>query len=109
MNKQITFEYNDKKYALEFTRASVERLERQGFSLDELDAKPATMMPLLFTGAFYANHSNAKRGVVDEIYNSLPNKSDLFTALGRMYGDALNTLFEEPEEDGKNVNWEKNF
>ena len=36
MNKQITFECNGEKYILEYNRDSIQILEQQGFSINEL-------------------------------------------------------------------------
>jgi len=109
MKKQIFVEYDDKNYTLEYNRSSVEKLERQGFTINLVDEKPMTMLPMLFSGAFLANHSNIKRTVVDAIFNSMNNKTELYGALGEMYGDTLNSLFEETEGGEKNVTWEKSF
>lgn len=107
MAKQIVIDYQDKEYVLEFTRKTVQMMERGGFSLEELDAKPMTMILTLFTGAFAANHSNIKRAKVEEIYDTLAQKQELLTVLVEMYNETLETLMGNDEADGdsKNVTW----
>ena len=44
MAKKMDIEHNDVKYVLEYTRKSVEMMERQGFEIEELQRKPMTAM-----------------------------------------------------------------
>ena len=50
MAKTMTIEHNDVKYVLEYTRKSVEMMERQGFEIEELHRKPMTYLPALSLG-----------------------------------------------------------
>lgn len=109
MSKQLTFVYNDQEYVLEFTRRSVEMMEKQGFAADDIERKPMTVLPSLFAGAFLAHHRFTKRDVIDEIYAKLPNKMDLIGKLAEMYNEPLNALLEEPDEKSGNVNWTANW
>lgn len=109
MSKQLTFVYNDQEYVLEFTRRSVEMMEKQGFVADDIERKPMTVLPSLFAGAFLAHHRFTKRDVIDEIYAKLPNKMDLIGKLAEMYNEPLNALLEEPDEKSGNVNWTANW
>jgi hypothetical protein len=68
MAKQIRFEYDGKEYTLEFTRKSIETMERQGFVASDMVDKPMTTLPALFAGAFLAHHRYIKKELVDEIY-----------------------------------------
>jgi hypothetical protein len=64
------------------------------------------MIPLLFAGAFIKNHSGkdgVKRKVVDEIYDSLDDKTALLEALMEMYADTLATLTDS--NGSGNVTW----
>lgn len=45
MAKKMDIEHNDVKYVLEYTRKSVEMMERQGFEIEELQRKPMTYLP----------------------------------------------------------------
>ena len=109
MNKQLRFTYNGVDYVLEFTRKSVESMERSGFVADDINKKPMTILPALFAGAFLANHRNTKREVIDEIYDKLPNKMDLIGKLGEMYNEPLMALLDDPEGTEGNVNWTANW
>lgn len=110
MAKQLTI--NDPAsgvtYTLEYTRKSVEMMEKGGFVADDIQRKPMTMLPALFAGAFLAHHRFVKRDVIDSIYARLNHKDELISALGEMYNEPLRSLLDEPEqqENGEgNLNW----
>lgn len=105
MNKQLKFTYQDKDYCLEFTRKSVEMMERNGFIASDINDKPMTVLPALFKGAFLANHRFVKESVIDEIYSKMTNKGELISKLSEMYNEPILTLVDEPEESEGNVNW----
>ena len=103
---KIHLTYDKKEYVLEYSRQSVKTMESQGFVLEELTAKPMTMIPLLFSGAFIKNHSGkdgVKRKVVDEIFEEIIDKTALMEALMEMYTDTLSTLTEGSGEG--NATW----
>ena len=103
---KINLTYDKKEYVLEYSRQSVKTMENQGFVLEELTAKPANMIPLLFAGAFIKNHSGkdgVKRKVIDEIFDEIPDKTALMEALMEMYADTLSTLTDSNSEG--NVSW----
>lgn len=103
---KINLTYDKKEYVLEYNRQSVKTMESQGFVLEELTAKPMTMIPLLFSGAFIKNHSGkdgVKRKVVDEIFEEISDKPALMEALMEMYTETLGTLTEGSGEG--NVTW----
>jgi hypothetical protein len=78
-------------------------MESQGFVLEELTAKPMTMIPLLFNGAFIKNHRGIKRNLMDEIFDGIGDKTALMEALMEMYTETLGTLTENSGEG--NVTW----
>ena len=84
MAKQIRYTYDGVDYTLEFTRKSVETMERNGFVITEVFEKPMTLLPTLLAGAFLAHHRSTKREVIDKIYESMPNKQELITKLAEM-------------------------
>ena len=94
-------------YTLEYTRTTVEMMERQGFVADDVVKKPMTLLPALFAGAFLAHHRFVKREVIDNLYARLTRKDELISHLVEMYNDPLVTLLDEPEqEDGEgNLSW----
>jgi hypothetical protein len=109
MAKQIRFEHDGKEYTLEFTRKSIETMERQGFVASDTVDKPMTTLPALFAGAFLAHHRYIKKELVDEIYSKMTNKQDLLSKLAEMYNEPIQALMEEPEDAVGNVNWEASF
>ena len=100
---KINLTYDKKEYILEFNRQSVKTMEGQGFVLEELTAKPMTMIPLLFQGAFIKNHRGIKRSLMDEIFEEIGDKTALMEALMELYAETLSTLTENNGEG--NVTW----
>lgn len=107
--KQIIFHYGGKDYTLEFTRKSIEAMERQGFRVSDINDKPMTTLPALFAGAFYAHHRFLKREVIDEIFGHLTGKQELIGKLAEMYNDPILTLIDEDEGAEGNVAWEASW
>lgn len=105
MSKQIQFSYKGKEYTLEYTRRSVERMEREGFLASEMRDKPMTTLPALFAGAFYANHPFMKKDLIEEIFARLPEKNELIGKLAEMYNEPISALVDDPEENEGNVDW----
>lgn len=110
MAKQLTI--NDPTtgmtYTLEYTRKTVEMMEKSGFVAAEVEHKPMTLLPTLFAGAFLAHHRFVKRDVIDNIYARMNRKDELISALVEMYNEPLLSLLDEPEQqDDKkgNLSW----
>lgn len=109
MAKDIRFVHDGKEYRLEFTRKSIEIMERQGFVASDIVEKPMTTLPALFAGAFLAHHRYVKREVIDEIFAKMTNKQELLSKLAEMYNEPIEALMEEPEPNEGNVTWEASF
>lgn len=105
MSKQLNFTYQGKDYCLEYTRKSVEVLEKSGFVASDIKDKPMTTLPALFAGAFLANHRFVKQEVIDEIFSKMTNKSELIGKLAEMYNEPIMTLIDEPEDAEGNLDW----
>ena len=105
MNKQLKFTYQDKDYCLEFTRKSVETMERNGFIAADIQDKPMTVLPALFKGAFLANHRFVKTEIIDDIFAKMTNKTELIGKLSEMYNEPILALVNDPEESEGNVDW----
>lgn len=105
MSKQLRFNYEGRDYTLEYTRKTVEMMERQGFIAEEVKVKPMSTLPALFAGAFLANHRFTKPEVIDAIYAKMSNKGELISKLVDMYNEPIMTLMEEPEESEGNLSW----
>lgn len=106
MSKQLRFEYNGKEYVLEYTRRSVEQMERNGFSASDISDKPMLTLPALFRGAFLANHRYVKNDIVEDIFSKMTNKTELIGKLAEMYNEPITALVDEPEEsEGNALKW----
>ena len=105
MAKQLRFNYQNKEYVLEYTRKSVEMMEKKGFVASDIETKPMTVLPALFAGAFLANHKYEKPEVIETIYSKLTNKQELIGKLAEMYNEPIVALVDEPEENEGNVSW----
>lgn len=110
MAKTITLSLNDADYTLEYTREAARAAEQNGLVLSELGDKPNIMVPILIRYAFFANHRKLRNAQIDKIMESVPEKSDLITALGEMYAETVETLFDTEEgETEKNATWKKSW
>lgn len=105
MSKQLNFTYKGKDYCLEYTRRSVELMEKNGFVASDISDKPMTTLPALFAGAFLANHRFVKQDIIDEIYSKMTNKAELIGKLAEMYNEPIAALVDEPDENEGNVDW----
>ena len=105
MAKQLRFTYQNKEYVLEYTRKSVEMIEKIGFVASDIETKPVTVLPALFAGAFLANHRLEKPDVIDAIYSKMTNKQELIGKLAEMYNEPIMALVDEPEESEGNLDW----
>ena len=105
MAKQLRFTYQNKEYVLEYTRKSVEMMEKKGFVAADIETKPVTVLPALFAGAFLANHRFEKQEVIDAIYSRMTNKQELIGKLAEMYNEPIMALVDEPDESEGNVAW----
>ena len=94
-------------YTLEYTRKSVEQMEKQGFIAEDVQKKPMTMLPALFAGAFLAHHRYVKQDVIDGIYARLTKRDELISKLVEMYNEPILSLLDDPEpgEDEGNLDW----
>ena len=112
MATKITVTYKGHEYVLEFSRNTAKQIEDQGFVLDQLGDKPATMIPLLVYGAFMKHNRGIKRALVDEIYENVVNKvggegeEGFINILGEMYAETVSTLVgDAPVDEGNAATW----
>lgn len=109
MAKQMTISdpVSGSTYTLEFTRRTVEQMEKQGFVAEEVTKKPMTLLPALFAGAFLAHHRFVKRDVIEALYAKMGKKDELIAKLVEMYNEPILTLLEDPEQGDSegNANW----
>ena len=109
MAKTLTIKYNETEYTLEFTRRSIELLEKRGFRVAEVQDKPMSTLPAFFAGAFLAHHKFVKPDVVDDIFSKVKNKEELIAKLAEMYNEPILSLMDEPEQSEGNVDWEASW
>jgi len=107
MAQTITFEYDGQKYELEYTRATVRQMENSGFNIAEIDSKPVTRIPQLWSGAFICHHRKLTQEKINEIYKHMARKDELIEKLATMYYEAISTLVDDDVEDDdpKKVDW----
>ncbi len=105
MAKTINFEHKGVAYTLEYTRKSIENLERRGFKISDIEEKPVTTFPMLFAGAFLAHHRFVKPEIIDEIFKQIKNKDELIGKLAEMYNEPIREMLDEPEESEGNLVW----
>lgn len=104
MGKKIEFEYNDKKYTLEYNRAIVKRMEASGFDIDNVTKQPLTAVTMLFQGAFQMHHPGTNERLATEILEALDVKDELLPILIEMYQEPIATVISEAPA-GKAVSW----
>lgn len=106
---QINFEYNGKRYCLEYTRETVKQMESAGFNINQIGDMPATRIEQLWEGAFLAHHRRViGDGIAMEIYKEIDDKKALLKKLAEMYNATLSYLLpDEDDEEGNagNVKW----
>jgi len=105
----ISFDYNGKHYCLEYTRATVQLMERAGFCPNDIDQKPALRLEQMWAGAFLKNHRNVSDRVISELLDKMGDRKKLFGILQDMISETYNALVEDNDTDegdqGNVVNW----
>ena len=103
---QINFDYNGKHYCLEYTRDTVKQMEAAGFTVNDIDSKPATRIEQLWAGAFMANHRRVSNTIIRELYGKMKDKDALLKKLAEMYNSTLDYLLNDADDDDEgNVEW----
>lgn len=103
-SKIVVRDAEGNKYTLEYSRKSVEVMEKAGFKID-MD-KPNTMIKDLFYGAFRVNHRGVTQDKAKEIWDAQKDKEGLLGALTKLYMKPLEDLMAEPEGEDGNPTWE---
>lgn len=105
MAKAIRFTFKDEEYVLQFTKRTIKEMEDKGFRIREIGDRPMTLWPMLFKGAFLANHRSTKESAIEEIYDAMPNKQALVEAMIELYDEPYSAMMDDPSETDPNVNW----
>lgn len=104
--KKITFSVDGVDYTLEYTVASVRKMERDGFDFAHMDEKIVNVGYDLFAGAFITHHNYVPREERDRLYELLVNENDkeesLIGTLADMLKDELEWIVNKPSG---NVKW----
>jgi hypothetical protein len=114
--KPIRFEYEGTAYELYFTRATVKRMEKDGFVLSDLKDKSMNTILDLFAGAFQARHRFTKRPEIEKIYDALRKKNKntknndgedetLIERLIALYNAPYEALLGDDEDDENLIEW----
>lgn len=106
MNTKVTLTYNGVPYTLEYDRMSIKTMEANGFSLNDFKAKPMSTIDIAFQGAFIKHHRKIKQTLIEEIYENLNNKEKFVEVLITMISETYEALFDTPNGDEGNVEWE---
>jgi len=106
MAKQIKLNYKGKDYVLEYSKKSVSIMEQAGLNMQEIGNKMATMLPIMYEGAFIMHHRALNSEMKDEIYVLLKDKEQLFMKFIEMITETYTSLYEQNEDDSKNLAWE---
>lgn len=91
-------EVGGRRYTLTFTRTVVKRMEREGFNVSSIDMMPATAIEALVVGAFEAKHPSMTTNERMGVWESLPRKDELLSALVELYMAPINALVADPTE-----------
>lgn len=105
MAKTIKINFNNEEYTLEYTRRSIEMMEKTGFVASDLRDKPLSTFPVFFAGAFLAHHRLLKKETIDAIFAAIPNKSEFLDKLIEMYNEPIEAYMDEPGESKGNLTW----
>lgn len=95
-----------KEYTLAYDRKSCARMSRKGFRVESVADDPVIGIPMLVAGAFIKFHPELTQEQIDAIWSPITNKEGLLLKLVEMYSEPINSLVEEPKDDGKNSTWE---
>lgn len=102
---RISFEYDGTEYTLEYTAASLKKMERMGVKFGKLDETILTTPEELFSGAFIANHESVPKKKRLEIYKELAGENDDGEAIGEVIGQMLSEAIEELNSHSGKVKW----
>lgn len=111
MSKSIEFDYKGEHYTLMYTKATVKRMEAAGFNLNEAEGIPVTAAEALWAGSFLARHERdirKNKTLPEETWNLMPEKRELFHKLTELYNDPIDSMFADPDDESKKIEWTAN-
>ena len=107
-------DFEGREFTLDYTRKTVVRTERAGLDVNDMDAKPMTMIYLMWWGAFLSHHPRMTQDQTDKILDeqfggiegisTIKNEKGetLVEHLGKLYAAPFNTLSADKDEGGAN-------
>jgi len=113
---RIEFDYGNTHYVLEYTAASLKKMERKGVKFAKLDEMIFSAPETIFRGAFEANYPNIDEKLVKRIYKDLKRTADDMEpeydedgnevdALSYTLGKMLKEAVDELSGRSGNVSW----
>ena len=102
----IVLNVNDKKYKLEYNRASIVKMEEKGFDVQDIESKPISTIVMLERGAFYMHNPSLEDDEIDAICENVGGDEKFIAKLTELYMDALKSLTGDKKDKSKNVKWE---
>ena len=113
---RIEFDYDGTHYILEYTAASIKKMEADGIKFGSMGDSIFTNTEKLFFGAFQENHPTTSRNKAKEIYRALSMTAEdeepetdedgkPVDGLTTILGEMLNEAMEEMMNRGGNVSW----
>ena len=113
---RIEFDYKDKHYILEYTAASIKKMEADGVHFGSMEDRFFTNTEKLFYGAFLEHHPTVSKKTAKEIYKALSKTAEdeepeldddgnPVDGLSRILAEMLNEAMEEMLDRGGNVSW----
>lgn len=102
---KIKFEYEGKKYTLEYTAASAKALEQRGFDFFNAEKRLLGASEDVFAGAFIANHDDVPMDKRLEIYHEFSEASEGGEGIDEAVISMLNEAILELRSHKGNVKW----
>ena len=113
---RIEFDYGDQHYILEYTAASIKKMEADGVSFSSMEEKIFTNTEKLFFGAFMEHHPTMTKKKAKEIYKALSKTAEdeepeydedgaPVDGLTKILTEMLNEAMDEMLDRGGNVSW----
>lgn len=94
---KIQFELDGKEYCLEYTLASVKKMEKDGLDLKNFESQLITSMDILIKGLFIAHHDKLSDEERLDIYSQLKGEVD-----DNQLMEVIVTMFQEVVEEINN-------
>lgn len=100
----INLQVEEKTYTIEYTRHSLTQMERNGFSLTQLQDKIVTSLELMFWGGLLKNHKGITLQQSNKLLDYVLDKyrtDELFLSLNTLINEVFEIDSDEDEEKTK--------